>query len=226
MKKTIFAVSFLVISISIISAITLSSVETVLQRDIDVIIDAGHGDPDGGAVADDGTKESDLNLQIAKRVYRILTENGVNCIMTRYDEKSIYSEGDTIHSKKISDTRNRVKLVNEYSDALLVSIHMNTYQSEVVNGPQVFYKNNDEFSKKIADSLQERLNHKYLASNPKSAKKIPSNVYLFKHIRNNCVLIECGFLTNKNDLENFKKEEFQEDFAKSVSEVILFNIGE
>ena len=80
MKKTIFAVSFLVISISIISAITLSSVETVLQRDIDVIIDAGHGDPDGGAVADDGTKESDLNLQIAKRVYRILTENGVNCI--------------------------------------------------------------------------------------------------------------------------------------------------
>ena len=65
-----------------------------------------------------------------------------------------------------------------------------------------------------------------MASNPKSAKKIPSNVYLFKHIRNNCVLIECGFLTNKNDLENFKKEEFQEDFAKSVSEVIFFNIGE
>lgn len=226
MKKTIFAVSFLVVLFAVLSAITLSSVETFLKNEVDVIIDAGHGDPDGGAVASDGTKESDLNLEIANRVYRILTENGINCIMTRYGNDSIYSEGDTIHEKKISDTRNRVKLVNKYPDALLVSVHMNTYQSEEVCGPQVFYKNSNEASKRIAESIQERLNQKYLTSKPKSAKSIPSNVYLFKHIKNNCVLIECGFLTNRTDLENLKKDAFQEDFAKSVSEVIMFNIGD
>lgn len=223
MKKTIFAVSLVVIVVTVFSSVLLPAVETNVKNEITVIIDAGHGYPDGGAVAQDGTKESDLNLTYAKKIYEQLTDNGIKCIMTRSDEFCIADYGESIHEKKVSDTRNRVKIANRYPNALLLSVHMNTFPSEDVSGAQVFYKANGNISKSIANELQNVINSKQQNSK-RSIKPIPSNIYLFNHIQNECILIECGFLTNKIDLELLKNERYQDDIAKSISEVLMFKL--
>lgn len=226
MKKTIFAVSLLILFAAIFSAFTLPAVETLMNKEVTVIIDAGHGEPDGGAVADDGTKESDLNLAFAQKIYSSLRENGVKCILTRDNENSIYSNGKSIHEKKVSDIRNRVELAKKYPDALVISIHMNTFPSDSVNGTQIFYKTNKSISKSIAQELQNAINLKYQPDNAKTVKPIPSNVYFFNHIQNECVLIECGFLTNQSDLQKLKDEKFQDDIVKTISEVVMYKLGE
>lgn len=190
-----------------------------------IIIDAGHGLPDGGAVADDKTIESDLNLIIAKLLYEKLSSAGFDCIMTRTDENSIYTEGNTIHAKKVSDTRKRVEIAKKNEDAFVISIHMNTYATSDVHGAQVFYKSGSDISKNIAVEIQNIINLKYQPDNTKVSKPIPSNVYLFSHISNDSVLAECGFLTNSDDLKKLKDPEFQEDIAKSIAEVITYKLS-
>ena len=223
MNKTIFAVS-LIILVSVVASFFIPDVAKTISHDIDVIIDAGHGLPDGGAVANDGTTEADLNLAIAIMLNDLLEQNGLKCVMTRSTCDSIYSEGNNIHSKKISDIRNRVKISKEHPEALLVSIHMNTYPSEDVYGAQVFYNKNSDFSKSVASEIQNAVNLNFQKENSKSIKQIPGNVYLFNHVPNDCVLIECGFLTNKNDLKKLKDSEYQHKFATTVSEVLIYKL--
>ncbi len=226
MRKTIFTVSLIVVISAIISlAIFAPTNETALFKQISVVIDAGHGLPDGGAVAFDGTKESDINLLIAQKVYDNLSACNINCIMMRSDENSIFTEGNTIHAKKVSDTRNRVEIANKHKNALVVSIHLNTFPSENVYGAQVFYNKNGKNSNGIAKQLQEAINIKLQSENPKTIKPIPSNVYLFKNIENDSILIECGFLTNQNDLNRLKSDDYQNEIAKIISEVVAFNIN-
>lgn len=190
-----------------------------------IIIDAGHGLPDGGAVASDGTIESDLNLAIAKHLYEKLHAAGFECIMLRNDENSIYTEGNTIHAKKVSDIKNRVETAAKNDDAFVVSIHMNTFETPDVHGAQVFYKSGSSISKDIAVEIQNIINLKYQPDNTKVSKPIPSNVYLFNHINNDSVLVECGFLTNNDDLSKLKDADFQEDISKSIAEVITYKLS-
>lgn len=223
MKKTIFAVSLTVVLSAVLCQFVLkSSVEIFNSNKVDVIIDAGHGDPDGGAVALDGTPEAEINLQIALKIYNELKSKNINCILTRSDSSGIYTEGNSIHSKKVSDIRNRVAIANKYKDALFISIHMNTYPSPDVCGAQVFYKPSSEASKDIAAEVQNVINLKFQADNQKQIKPIPSNVYLFNHIQNDCVLIECGFLTNQSDLDKLKNEDFQNNISKSITEAVMY----
>ena len=222
MKKTIFAVSLLIITVIVLSFPVISYVETSINEDVLVIIDAGHGEPDGGAVANDGTKESELNLSVAKKIYTILSDKGIKCVMTRTDDNGLGNNGKTIHQKKVYDTRSRVLIAEKYSKAILLSIHMNTYPSDSVSGIQVFYKNNNENSKDIADEMQKLFNLRLQPSKSKSSKPIPSNIYLFKNTSNNSVLVECGFLTNAEDLSNLKNEQYQLEIAKIISETLIY----
>lgn len=224
MKKTIFAVSLIVVLAVIVSFSLITSVETAMSKDILVIIDAGHGEPDGGAVAKDGTKESDLNLSVAQKLYTYLTDSGIGCVMTRENVNGLGSTGKTIHQKKVYDTRNRVDIARKYSNAILVSIHMNTFTSESVSGMQVFYKKNSCVAKSIANEIQNCLNIKFQSDNPKDIKAIPSNIYLFNNIDNDSILVECGFLTNSNDLNNLKNEQYQSEIAKAISEILIYKL--
>ena len=223
LRKTIF--NFLVIAV-ILGLIFGNTADKSAFKHLKrlVIIDAGHGLPDGGAVATDGTIESELNLIIAKAVYTKLTDAGINCILTRKDENSIFTEGNTIHSKKVSDIKNRVNIASENPDALVISIHMNTYPDPNVSGTQVFYKLTSSISKDIATELQNAVNINFQNNNVKKIKPIPKNVYFFKNISNDAILIECGFLTNKYDLERLKSFEFQQSFSSITSEVIAYKL--
>ena len=225
LKKTIF--NFFVIAAIFVLAIAFennSSRSAFNSSQQKIIIDAGHGLPDGGAVADDGTVESELNLSIAKMLFDKLEKAGFECIMTREDENSIYTEGTTIHAKKVSDIKKRVAIAQSEPNALVVSIHMNTYPSSSVSGTQVFYKSSSELAKNVASEIQNAVNLKYQSESIKKIKPISSNIYLFNHINNDSILIECGFLTNKNDLERLKTFEFQDNLSTTFAEIISYKL--
>lgn len=215
LKNSILFVSVILLSVFVLNLFAPDIKVNNLSKC--VIIDAGHGLPDGGAVAPDGTFESNLNLEIAKKLKKVFNKNGYNVIMTREDENSIYSQGSSIRNKKVSDIKNRIKIADENKNIMVLSIHMNKFQSSSVHGCQVFY-NSDNLSNECAISVQNAINKKIQPDNKKTQKPIPKSVYLFNHIENPSVIIECGFLSNENDLNNLKDDKFQTKLAKTIFE--------
>lgn len=186
----------------------------IQQSKVHFIVDAGHGLPDGGAVGLDGTTEQEVNLAIAKKVFAQYPSG--QAIMTRQDSNSLSVVEGSIREKKISDMKQRVLLAEQYSGALLISIHMNTYPNQSVYGCQVFYRKGDEHSLKIATDLQKRINEQLQPNHPKEIKTISDSLYLFKNTKNPAILIECGFLTNQEDLTKLKDDNYQEKLAALI----------
>ena len=176
-----------------------------------VVVDAGHGGEDGGAVAGDGTVESGLNLAIARRVRDLLTFAGMPTAVTREGEDAIYDPGSaTLREKKVSDLHNRVDLVNAIPGAVLVSIHQNSLPSSPsTRGAQVFW-NRQEGAEALAESVQTA-----------QAAQVPSSVYLMKEITVPGVLVECGFLSNAAETEQLKDPGYQKKLAAAIAAGVL-----
>lgn len=183
-----------------------------------VVVDAGHGGEDGGAVAGDGTVESGLNLEIAARLNALLRLMGQNTVMTRTEDVSIYSDGaQTLHQKKVSDLENRAALVNGLTDAVLISIHQNSLPSSPkTRGAQVFY-NGVGYAPELAAAAQERLNQAVNGEKGKTAKRISDSIYLTKHAQAPAVIVECGFLSNDGDTARLKEPEYQLHLAAAIA---------
>ena len=158
-----------------------------------IVIDAGHGVPDEGAQSSTGTTEAETNLKISLKVQNLLEQSGCTVILTRSDENAIYDvDSNTLKQKKISDIRNRVKIGNESSADIFVSIHLNKIPQQQYYGWQCFYKEGNEQSNKLAKSIQENLNKSMQKENNRVAMKI-DNIYIIKHVeipiqkkKNNC----------------------------------------
>lgn len=159
-----------------------------------VIIDAGHGGVDGGAVSCTGVFESHINLQIALKLEDLMHLLGIRTVMIRDTDRSVYTQGTTIASKKISDIKERVRIVNSTPNAVFVSIHQNNFNDAKYSGTQVFYNTHSD-SKELAEKLQSAFRENINPTNKRSVKKT-SGVYLMEHINCTGVLIECGFLSN------------------------------
>ena len=187
-----------------------------------VVVDAGHGGEDGGAVAGDGTVESGLNLSIARRVRDLLTFAGVSTAVTREGEDAIYDPGSaSLREKKVSDLHNRVDLVNAIPGAVLVSIHQNSLPSSPsTHGAQVFW-NRQEGAEALAESVQTALNGTINAGNEKKAAQVPSSVYLMKEITVPGVLVECGFLSNAAETERLRDPAYQTKLAAAIAAGVL-----
>lgn len=182
-----------------------------------VVIDAGHGGVDGGAVARDGTAESGINLAIALRLRELFLFCGEVPLMTRETEDSLHS-GDavTIREMKVSDLKNRVALVNAQPRAVLISIHQNSLpEAPSVRGAQVFY-NAVSGADGYALPVQEALNEAVNSEKPKAAKPIPSTIYLMQHVNAPAILVECGFLSNAEDTAALKTAAHQLKLALAV----------
>lgn len=181
-----------------------------------IIVDAGHGEPDGGCSAADGTKESDINLSISKKTDAILGLLGEDTLMTRTGESDLSdADATTIAEKKISDIRNRTDLVNQQSNAILVSIHQNTYREERYFGAQVFYGivgNSQLYGQRLQQDLR-LLN----PENRRMCKKVSAEVYLMNHVTVPALLVECGFLSNQKEAENLKSNDYQTKLAMTVA---------
>ncbi len=181
-----------------------------------LIIDAGHGGMDGGAVGNDGTLESVINLEIALKLRDLAVFCGENVLMTRVSEDIDYPDPNaSIALKKVTEQKQRVELINSIPNAWLISIHQNTYIDNSVNGAQVFFRKTDN-SETIAKAMQENLNSKLFENSRRLSTQISDSVYLMKSVKCDAVLVECGFLTNNNDLNNLKSDDFQTKLAMVI----------
>ncbi len=187
-----------------------------------IIIDAGHGGIDGGAVGVSGIPEKDINLQIALKLRARLTVLGYKVIMTRETDISIHdASAATIRQKKASDLKNRLKMTTLYPDSILISIHQNIIDIPSVRGAQVFYSPNKDSSKVLAGYIQNSLNLCMRSGKPRNITEAGSNLYLFYNAKNTAVLVECGFLSNSEEESLLRSEEYQELLAFAVSNAVL-----
>lgn len=212
--------AYLLYFVSTNSVFTVSG--NIKSESVTIIIDAGHGGIDGGAVGEDGTEEKDINLKIALLLDEILKENGIKTVLTRTEDVSIHNkEANTIREKKVSDLRNRMKLMEKTDNSLFVSIHQNSYTSPKYWGTQVFYSPDSEVSRLLAGSIQKSVIDLLQPDNKRVIKECGSEVYLIYNAVRPAVLVECGFMTNADELEKLKTEDYQYKMAQAIAKGII-----
>lgn len=218
-KKIIFISSVIILSIFFSCTNTKNSLELVSSTPVSnhiVILDAGHGNPDGGAVGQDGSIESNLNLEIVLKLQKLLEASNCTVILTRSDENGIYeTTAETIREQKVSDMKNRVDIANNSNAEIFVSIHMNKLEQSQYSGWQTFYKNNDDTSKEIAENIQTSLNYFIKKENSRTIKSI-SGIYLTKNVEIPLVIVECGFLSNAEENKLLQTDSYQNELAWSI----------
>lgn len=173
-----------------------------------LIIDAGHGGEDGGASSADGLLESAVNLAVAQKLESIISFLGMQTAMTRNSQSLDYPEGLTIAQKKAWDQNNRITLINSIPDAVLLSIHQNSYPDPRPRGTQALYAVSDD-SKLFAEILHNNLNAELYPNNRRVAAPISNTIFLMKHAKCTAVLVECGFLSNASDTEKLRSDNHQ-----------------
>lgn len=170
-----------------------------------VVLDAGHGGEDGGAVAEDGTVEKEINLNITKNIALLFDLFGINYITVRTEDVSVCDDGlNSIRKRKTSDLLNREALVNATENAILLSIHQNFFTQAQYSGTQVFYSANREESSALAQKIQEKVRNNLQPDNTREIKKSGDSIYLLYNAKQIAVMVECGFLSNKAELEKLK----------------------
>lgn len=181
-----------------------------------VVIDAGHGGEDSGAVGVTGIYEKDLNLSIAKELGELFINEGYAVVYTRTQDKLLYSEKENIKGiRKISDLKNRCKIAAEYKNSLFISIHMNSFSNPKYKGLQVYYSPKNDESRLLAESVQSRVREEIQKENNRKIKK-GEGMYILENIENVGILVECGFLTNPEECEKLAQKEYQKSLSFSI----------
>ncbi len=217
-----WGVMSLAIIISIVTPISLSSpkLQETIGGDViyrKIIIDAGHGEPDGGAVSSDGVKESDLNLEIATKLENALSSRGYDVIMTRSDKNNIsgLNEDSTIKSIKSKDLTNRVNLANSSDAEFMISIHMNKYEDPKYYGWQTFYSKNSASGEALAKAIQEGIKETTGIANKREALKI-EGIKIVDKTTIPVVIVECGFLSNPDECAKLQNEDYQNQIVDGI----------
>jgi len=210
-KLRIIVIVILMLPILILCAYFVDRAATVYeafsydQNGTCFIIDAGHGGVDGGAVSCTGIYESQINLEIAIRLNDLMQLLGYRTRMIRTDDISIYTQGTSIAEKKISDLKERVRIINSTENAILISIHQNYFQDSQYHGAQVFYgKNGQAFAETLQSHFLTTLN-----IGSKRNCKTAKGIYLMEKIDCVGVLVECGFLSNPEEERNLRDKAYQ-----------------
>ena len=227
LRKIISVILFYILIISVfLTATYWGSIATTviaekipLKRNNTIIIDAGHGGIDGGSTSCTGKLESSFNLEIAATMNDLFRLLGLHTKMIRTTDISIHTEGETIASQKVSDLKNRVSIVNETENGLLLSIHQNTFPDNQCSGAQVFYGAKEE-SKLLAEELQTVFIQTINAGSTRRSKPA-DGVYLMQHIDKTGVLIECGFLSNPEEEAKLADESYQKKLCSVVATTVF-----
>ena len=216
------AVGYLLVIATVLSAVfwgsravTVISETRPIERNHCIVIDAGHGGEDGGATSCTGKLESAFNLEIALRLRDLFHLLGYETKMIRTGDISVYTKGETIAQKKVSDLKERARIINETDNGILVSIHQNQFSDSRYYGAQVFYAGT-EGSDRLAKSMQDMF---VQTLNPGSTRKSKraEGIYLMEHIECTGVLVECGFLSNPEEEARLRQPEYQKMLCCVVS---------
>ncbi len=188
-----------------------------------VVLDAGHGGDDPGKVGINGALEKDLNLKITLLVKKYLEADDIRVVMTRETESGLYDENAS--NKKVQDMKKRIGIIEETNPVVTVSIHQNSYSEEYVHGAQVFFYTGSNEGQKLAEKIQNRL---VVGVDPDNTRQVKANdsYYLLKKTQTPIVIVECGFLSNREEADRLISEEYQEKLAWEIHLGIIQYLNE
>lgn len=218
-QKLIFIIfiCFFLVIILLFSLCATIKVDRKVSLKPRLIIDAGHGGFDGGAIGVDGTIEKHINLNIAKKLSAIAELSGFDVIMVREEDTAVCDKGfETIRKKKVSDIHNRLKLTNKFSDAVFISIHQNSFGQSKYWGTQVFYGPNNSRSKTLAEAIQKNISLNLQKDNRREIKKAEKNLYILYNTNSTAVMVECGFLSNEDECRRLQQPTYQQQLAFEI----------
>lgn len=220
-KRTYILVICLIIAAAAAASVQVVTVSNTKSLSLapTIIVDAGHGGFDGGAEGHNNVIEKDINLAISKKLRAALELSGFEVIMVREDDVATYDE--SAKKKKTSDIKNRLKLTEQYPNAIYLSIHQNIYQQSSSWGSQVFYGPKNEQSKRLAEIVQTTIVNQLQPENHRKIKKAQSNLYILSNSKVPTILIECGFLSNYKESELLQDDEYQQKLAYLILESVI-----
>ncbi len=214
-RRTIIIILAILI-FSVFAFVTLGAAD----REIKIIVDAGHGSPDGGAVGVSGTVEKDINLAIAMKLSEVLDGKDYTVIMTRTGDNGIYDlESETIREMKKSDMNARLSIMKKSGADLFVSIHMNSFTQKSANGLHVFYASNHPEVKPLAEEIQKGI-YEITGAATHAVKTADERLFLMKKPPVPAILVECGFLSNPREEEKLSTEDYQSRLAWAIADAI------
>ena len=182
-----------------------------------LILDAGHGGEDGGAVSAAGNEESEINLAVVLKLEQLMAFLGVPTVLTRREDVSLHEEGcQTLREKKVSDLKRRVSIVNNTENAMLISVHQNYFTDSRYSGAQAFFHLGD-VSRQWGDATQKALRQVLDENNEREAALLTNSVYLFDHITCPAILVECGFLSNGEEASLLVTDAYQRKVAVALA---------
>lgn len=184
-----------------------------------ILVDPGHGLPDGGAVGIGGTVEQEINLAIAKKLQEVLTGKGITVVMTRSTEEGLHTEEDGIRQMKRNDMQTRLRMMKDSGADLFLSIHMNYFTSSEVNGLRVFYAKNHPEVKLLAEEIQLRMGG-VTGAKMVAVKAADANLFLMKAPPIPAILVECGFLSNPEEEKKLNDEDYQARLAWAIADAV------
>lgn len=206
---------FLMISAALNIKVSVSS-ENVKSMPT-IVIDAGHGGEDGGAVSESGVLEKDINLSIANDTSALFYLLGFDVTQTRKTDISLDNGEDTIRKRKVSDMKKRLEIFNSSKENTIISIHQNKFSESKYHGTQIFYSPNNPKSKQLADSIKYSVKGLLQPDNERECKKADSGIYLLKNTNNPAVIVECGFISNEEECKNLLDSQYQKQMAFSIT---------
>lgn len=207
---------FIVMMITSVSDIKLSVSSETVKTLPDLIVDAGHGGEDGGAVSDNGVLEKDINLLIANDTADLLYLFGFDVTKTRSDDTALSTNGDTVRSRKVDDMKKRLEIFNSSDNNVVISIHQNKFTESEYYGTQIFYSPNNEKSKILAENIKFSVKSLLQPENERECKKADSGIYLLNNTDKPAVIVECGFISNNEELQKLLTDSYQKQMSYSI----------
>lgn len=190
-----------------------------------LMIDAGHGGEDGGAVGVNGAAEKEINLAVAEDIAALSLLFGVPYSMTRVDDSLLYDKYDNLESydgrKKSLDLKNRLRCAEEENALLFLSIHMNKFTSPAYSGLQVYYSPNTEDGRVLAEAIQTFTRAHLQRDNERQPKAATSSIYLLHRLKMPAVLVECGFLSNPTECALLSDDAYRASLSCTVFVPVL-----
>lgn len=226
-KRIVIGIIILTVAIFVFNSVHLVKealpTSAQLYGQPSVIVDAGHGGFDGGAEGTGGTKEKNINLAISLKLRDMLSTMGVNVIMIRDSDLSVEDDGfNTIRKKKVSDIHNRLKIMEDNPSAIVVSIHQNKFTQSQYWGAQVFYGvKQKEQGAALAQIIQENICNYLQPENKRKIKEGYKSIYLLQNAPNIMVMVECGFLSNGDELRKLTDPDYQGKLAVVIAASVL-----
>ena len=212
-KHIVIAVLFAVVGIAIgIGIKHYETLQTFSSSDIKVVLDAGHGEPDGGAVGVSGVVEKDINLAIVQKLQEVLESKGFEVILTRSGDSGLQDENaETIRKMKVSDMNKRLDIMKNSHADIFVSIHMNSLH--------IFYDKNHPEIERLAKSIQNKMSE-VTGAEMHAVKTADERLFLMKNPPMPAILVECGFLSNPDEEKKLASDEYQSKIAWAIASAI------